>query len=147
MVFELWLYSVLGVFLEDTMIRELIVGALLGYGVLACGPGKTTNNYFGITPSGRDGTFSCADAAQAERLCQLDLTGRDDKFTDNSWSDCVTKGCEYFNFSQDCIDCMVASECTDTPKRSDLPETPWELCAAQGKCPKPKKEWAYDVCY
>ncbi|MBI2102848.1 hypothetical protein HYT55_03345 [Candidatus Woesearchaeota archaeon] len=128
------------------MIRKVMVGALLGYNILACGP-TTENNYYGITPSGRDGSFSCADAGEVERLCKLDLTGRDDKFADNSWTDCVAKGCEYYHFSQACIDCMVASECVDQPKESGMPETPWELCAAQGQCPKQPKEWAFDVCY
>ncbi len=122
----------------------MAVGLALGY-VSACGPTEV-KNYYGITPTGRGGSFSCADAGQAERLCKLDLTGRTDKFADNHWGDCVAKGCEHFNFSQSCIDCMVASECVDQPKESGLPETPWQLCAAQGKCPKQSKEWSYGIC-
>lgn len=127
-------------------LKSIAIGLALGYSVIACSPGKTTNNYYGITPTGRNNSFSCADAGQAERLCQLDLTGRDDKFSDNSWSNCVAKGCKHFNFSQSCIDCMVASDCVDQPKESGLPETPWELCATQGKCPKQPKEWSYGIC-
>ncbi len=127
-------------------LKLMALGLALGYNALACGPGATTNNYYGITPTGRNNSFSCADAGQAETLC-LSTTGDSSKYTDGYWSGCITKACEINHFSQDCIDCILESECRDEPKRSDLPETPWEQCTARGKCPKNyKQELVYSAC-
>ncbi len=127
-------------------IKLMALGLVFSYNAIACGPGKTTNNYYGITPTGKNNSFSCADAGQAETLC-LSTIGDSSKYTDGHWAGCITKACETNHFGQSCIDCILKSGCVNQPKDSDLPETPWEQCAAQGKCPENyKQELVYDAC-
>ncbi len=128
------------------MLRKILVAGMLAYGALACGPAKIEKNYYGITPTGKGGSFSCADAGQAEVLC-LSTVGDSSKYTDGHWAGCITKACEA-HFSQDCIDCILGSECVDQPKYSDLPSTPWEQCTARGKCPENyKQDLVYEACH
>ncbi len=131
-----------------TYISGMAVVAGLGLAGAACGP-DAVNNYYGaissVTPNGRDGQFTCADAGNVEYLCTLELSGDESKDY-LSFKECATKACSYFGFSQDCIECMVSAGCVDQPKESGLPQTPWELCAAEGACPPEPKEWYGDVC-
>ena len=129
-------------------LRTYILGMSLVAGIglegAACGP-DVVNKYYGVTPSGEDGQFTCADAGQAEYLCTIDIM-RDRAKSYGSFAACATKACEHFGFSRDCIDCMVSADCIDQPKDSDLPQTPWDFCEAEGICPPEPKEWYSKVC-
>ena len=109
------------------------VAAAIALGSLACSGGSDTSG-------------TCADAARVEVQC-LSTVGDPSKYTDGYWARCITKACDENHFNQDCIVCILETTCRDEPKDSDLPETPWEQCTTQGRCPKNyKQELVYGAC-
>ncbi|MBI4151948.1 hypothetical protein HY496_03170 [Candidatus Woesearchaeota archaeon] len=127
-------------------LKSLGIVIVISYSAIGCGP-DSVNNFYGIKPTGRNGLFSCSDVGKVEQMCELDITGREDKFSSDSWSNCVGKACNIYDFGQNCIDCIISSPCVEQPKESGSPQTPWEICAAQGECPPQKKEWSKEICY
>ncbi len=128
------------------MLRKMIVAGMLAYGALACGPGTTTNNYYGSDKNGSPtafssgGNYSCQDAGDLEYLClkTVDPNGKDTVPETVSF---IINICNACGFDQSCLSCIASNHCKASQSKA-VHQTPLRYCISSDQCPQPPtKSW------
>ncbi len=127
-------------------LKLMALGLALGYNAMACGPGKTTNNYYDSGKSGSpggsssSGNYSCQDAGDLEYLClqKVDPNGKDSVPSTASF---IADVCNACGFDQSCLSCIGSNYCQASQSKA-VDETPLRHCMSSGQCPQPPtKAW------
>ncbi len=124
----------------------MALGLALGYNAMACGPGKTTNNYYDSgkngSPSGSSssGNYSCQDAGDLEYLC-LKKVVPNGKDSNPGYASFITKVCNACGFDQSCLNCIASNYCEKVDSKVSY-ITPLDHCVDTDQCPQPPtKAW------
>ncbi len=120
-------------------LKSIVIGLVLGYNALGCGP-DSVNNYYGAGKggsgtSGNFGSYTCDDYGEAYVSC---VHPSDSPSYSDHVSEIIEK-CAKMGYSSECIDCVVNGPCEfDSTKY--VPHNPNEdpliYCRSKGICPE-----------